>query len=332
MLKRIRTFINKSLIITTAIFSVVVFYACKNPIPSEKDEALENCPFSVEFLSASKGDCILINLPDGKTMIIDTGEENSVLAEEIIKRISNKDKNKIDYLILSHPDQDHIGNVDKIVEKFSIGTAFLPYVKNTSLFPVYSNAREKILQVADKVLISEIGRYVLTEDYFFCFLWPKPAILGGYDGINIPTVNQNAINKCSSVIYLECFDKRFLFTGDIDSGSALEILNNYNANLYDFSNINKKVNLKDIDFYKVPHHGSYDGVNKKFLSEVSPKNAIISVGAGNIYNHPSSQTLTMLQTINPNVNIYRTDVMGNILINFNKNKEYIIKTQLEKPL
>ena len=96
--------------------------------------------------------------------------------------------------------------------------------------------------------------------------------------------------------------------------------------------INKKVNLKDIDFYKVPHHGSYDGVNKQFLTELAPKNAIISVGAGNIYNHPSTQTLLTLQTINPSVNIYRTDVMGNILINFDKNGNCVIKTQIEKPL
>ena len=128
------------------------------------------------------------------------------------------------------------------------------------------------------------------------------------------------MNNSSAVIYLQYKDKRFLFAGDASSEVENKIME-----LYELSCFEEFVKLKDIDFLKVAHHGDSGASSKDFLKLLKPKNAIISVGANNRFNHPSTVTLSRLNEIGSN--LFRTDVLGNIAVNVNDAGAYKIQTQ-----
>jgi beta-lactamase superfamily II metal-dependent hydrolase len=100
--------------------------------------------FSVHFLDVGQGDSILINFPNGKNMLIDTGDTNDAVADYIIDCVKKTDENKIDYLVLTHTDTDHIGNALRIIDAFDVEKAFVPKADKLALFPTFSTVLDKL--------------------------------------------------------------------------------------------------------------------------------------------------------------------------------------------
>lgn len=139
-----------------------------------------------------------------------------------------------------------------------------------------------------------------------------------YKGLNKLNINNNKIfflntgtynneNDASNIIYFKLNNYKFLLMGDAGTKPELDILEKYD--------------LKDIDFFKVGHHGSDTSSTKYFINKIKPNNCFISVGKNNIYNHPKQKVLNILSECN----IYRTDLNGSIEIKL-KNNDYEIKT------
>ncbi len=256
---------------------IVDMFADEFNIVSNKDNLL------VHFIDVDQADAVAVNLPDGKILLIDNGskEVNSTYISYIKENVVHtKTHNYIDYLVLSHSDMDHIGGTMKLLKNFKIGELFMPKL------PSDSNGYAEILNYIDgRIDYQTLGKefVIETEDYCINFL---------------EILNNSNTNDSSQVVKLECNGRSFLFVGDISS--SVEKLY---VEMYD--------DFLSADVLKVSHHGSKTASSVDFLTCVSPKYAVISVGATNDYGHPSVETLERLNNVN--AEIVRTDKNGDVL-------------------
>jgi len=194
---------------------------------------------------------------------------------------------KIDALVLSHGDFDHMGEAKSLVMNFKVEKV----VFNSGY---YNSLEEGLIKALKR---KEIGYYQNIDSLYIGNIKMQFLNTGEYD-------NEN---DNSNVIYLDYHNYKFLFMGD--AGVEVE------------ENLIKKYNLKDIDFLKVGHHGSNTSSSKEFINITNPKYSLISVGENNKYGHPKESVLDILS----NSKIYRTDYDGSIEIKLNNNG-YNIRT------
>ena len=300
---------------------VLLFCGCK-PIPEQKIKVYQG--FSVHYLDVGQGDCIFIKFNDGKNMLIDTGvnDVRGDVFKFVNAYLNAHGVSKIDYLILTHPDSDHIGNAIKIIDAYQIGRAYIPYISERlidSTFPQYASVVNELNKKQIEMAVSTIFNYIVGDDYQVAFLSPaqQTAPNGSYGQLNGATVpDDSMINNISPIIYLQFEDTRFIFTGDALKSQEEYVVDNYRSGLYSsvFDGYGITVNLMNIDFLKVGHHGAENSTGEKFLTLLRPKNAIISVSENNAYGQPSSNVLSRLLVANPDYSLYRTDVNGTIVV------------------
>ncbi len=290
--------------------------------------------FSVHYLDVCQGDCIFINFPDGKNMMIDTGENDSDNRKVIDEFLSCYSVETIDILLLTHPDMDHIGNATYILQNYQVQKVYIPYINKflLSQFDEFDKVVKLIEQKNIESVISDCTVSITGKDYKVAFLLPMPVdyIGGSYEQLNSQLIpSDRLINNLSPIVYLECMDTRFVFTGDAEANMEKFLVNEYKAGFYDmlYAHQNIKVNLENIDYLKLSHHGAQDGSCSEFLQLLMPKNVIISVGANNFYGHPSSVTLEKLDEIVKEYNLFRTDRNGTIAVH-ESNEQIKISTQI----
>lgn len=310
------------ILLVTALF-VCVGSACVKEKPQEDLTIVSG--FSVHIIDVGNGDCIFVRFHDGKNMLIDCGVPSKNNLANINKVLKSYSVTQIDYLVLTHPDVDHVGNAEAIVNTYNVNKAYIPNIYNLQEYQAFSKALTTLKNKNVQLEYSSIGSGVLNDKYVVAFLSPCASgagdVYGEFNGIELPTDKQ--INNLSPVIYLEYAGIKFLFTGDAGKEQEGIIQSNYNSGLYD-KFYNDRVNLDQIDFLKVGHHGAEDCSSQDFLNLIQPQNAIFSVGGNNIYGHPSSRVLDRLFVANENVSILRTDVSGNICISVSADGEYKI--------
>lgn len=262
---------------------------------------LINSSYEVYFLDINQGDSAIIITPHKRDVVmIDTGGKITYevedwkkgnktynLSDNTIKFLKSKGITTIDYLITTHGDYDHLGEVQNIVNKLNVkNVIFNNDSYNTlelELIDVLNDKNIKYYQNIKTLNITNNTIYFLN-DYL-------------YD-------NEN---DNSNVLYLSIYGNKFLFTGDAGEKAEEDLINKYN--------------LENITVLKVGHHGSKTSSSKNFIDYVNPLISVISVGRNNRYNHPSTDVLANLS----NRIIYRTDIDGTIKFNIKKNK-FDIKT------
>ena len=243
-------------------------------------ELLDDSKLKVHYIDVGQGDSTFIELPNGKTVLIDAGEE--IYADKVISYIKKRNYTKIDYVFATHPHSDHIGGLTKVVKTFDIGSIYMPDVSNNTSF--YTDLLKEIEAKGEKIRLAIAGKVVINEsDLKLKILAPNSA-------------TYEEMNNYSIVLKLIYQEKSFLFMADAEYDSEMELLD------------------KDIkaDVLKVGHHGSTSSTNYNFLKKVDPSIAVISVGANNDYGHPKEKILNKLKE--RNIRIYRTDLNGNIVI------------------
>ena len=242
---------------------------------------------NVYYLDVSQGDASLIISPRKKEVtMIDTGglttDENYYTAKNIIKFFHSINIKKIDNLIISHGDFDHIGNAFYLVNNIKVGKVIF----NNNEFNELETNLIKILQ--DKKIEFQKENSNLQGKYLT------------WQFLNTRLYDNE--NDNSLVTYLKYQDYTFLFMGDASKLTEEDII--------------KKYKLPKIDFLKVGHHGSKTSSSKEFISKINPKYSIISVGRKNKYGHPNKEVLNNLD----NSKIYRTDQDGSIMFKIKDNK------------
>lgn len=237
----------------------------------------------VTYLDVGQADCILIQEATGKNMLIDAGNNGD--ADYILNYLNSKAKiEKIDYLIGTHPHEDHIGSLDKVIENFDIGNIIMPKVSSsTKTFEdVLNSIKSKGLSIETPI---PGNTFNLGE--------AKCTILSPLSS------KYKEINNYSISIKVEYGETSFLFTGDAEKESEKEMINKWGNNLN--SNV-----------LKVGHHGSSSSSTNEFLNKVKPNIAVISVGKDNDYNHPHKEIIDRF--VEHNITVLRTDEIGDIII------------------
>ncbi len=237
----------------------------------------ENHNLNITYLDVGQADAILIQ-NDGHNMLIDAG--NNEDGPLLVQYFKEQNINKFDYLIATHPHEDHIGGMDDIVKNFDIDKIYMPDVTTTTkTFLDLLDAIEEKNMTFDVPKVNQ--SFTLGHTLF-------QVIYTGNDKKNL--------NNASIVLKASFKNTSYLFTGDATS------------------EVEKKILKKDIQatVLKVGHHGSKYSTTTTFLEKVNPTYAIISVGKNNSYNHPNQTTLDKLTK--GNIEIYRTDEMGSIFL------------------
>lgn len=247
-----------------------------SPLPTTP---LRPIPLKVTYLDVGQADCTIIQYGPS-SMIIDAG--GNATAASLVTTITKMGISKFDIVIGTHPHEDHIGGMDAVINNFGIGKIYMPKVSNTTktFEDVLTAIQKKGLSVTTPI---PGNTFTLGQDVQCTILAPN----------NSTYVD---LNSYSIVIKLVYGNRSFLFTGDAESDSELEMI----AKGYDLK----------ADVLKVGHHGSTSSTSPEFLKAVSPTYAVIFVGKDNTYGHPHQATLDKLNAAG--VKIYRTDLNGTI--------------------
>lgn len=273
---------KKNLIITCLLICLsIIFTACSQQSSNAINTSNKSNELKVHYIDVGQGDSILVQTKD-KNILIDSGTRKS--SDNLINYLKKQHIKKLDYVIATHPHEDHIGGMPKVIDEFEIGNFYAPKkTANTKIF------KDMILQLKKKNLKINVAKkgisLDLSNDSSLDFLAPVKD-------------NYENTNDYSAVIKLTHGNAKFLFTGDAEKASEKDILN---------SNVDLSSNV-----LKVGHHGSHSSSSKEFLDKVNPKMAIISCGKNNDYGHPHKETMKELKK--RNIEIYRTDIDGNILL------------------
>lgn len=244
----------------------------------------------VTMLDVGQGDSLMIAFPNNKSnILIDTGgivnftkTNYEISTSTIIPYLKSIGIKKINYLVLTHGDYDHMGEAVNLVNGFKVEQV----VFNCGEF---NDLEKELIKVLNQKKIK----------YYSCV---KELNIDNNKLYFLQTKKYDNENDNSNVIYTELNGYKFMFMGDAGVDKEKDILDKYN--------------LSNVDVLKVGHHGSKTSSSKEFIDEINPKYGIISVGKNNIYGHPNKEVLNNLE----NSKIYRTDQDGSIMFKIKNDK------------
>ncbi|TSC53135.1 MAG: competence protein ComEC [Parcubacteria group bacterium LiPW_39] len=236
------------------------------------------------FFDVGQGSAVLIEASNNNQVLIDGGPSDAILAK-LGKELPLFDR-QIELVILTHPDSDHLSGLIEVLKRYEVGEILETGIADSSAeYQTWNN-----LMAAKKipVVFARAGQIIkIADGLALKILYP----LGPIAGQDF-SKNTNASSIVGKLFYGK---NTVLFTGDAEFNTEWPLLAS-------------GVNLK-ADILQVGHHGSKNSTSEKFLAAVVPKIAVIQVGAKNRYGHPHQELLDRLK----NINIFRTDLGGNIV-------------------
>lgn len=229
----------------------------------------------VYYIDVGQADSILI-INKQESTLIDAG--NNEDGADVVNFIKSKGITKLNYVIGTHPHEDHIGGLDDVIENIDIDKIYLPKIQTST--KTYQDVLEAIQSKNMKINSFTKGDIFYIGDAK-CEIMTESIL------------DKNNLNLSSNIIRMEYNETSFLFTGDAETENENSI-NNWNK----------------IDVLKVGHHGSTTSTSQNFLNQIKPTYAVISVGKDNDYGHPSKKILERLRK--SEAEILRTDECGTI--------------------
>lgn len=247
----------------------------------------------IHFVDVGQGDCTFITTPQNKTILIDGGgsmsEEYDVGKSTLLPYILDRGYTKLDYVFISHFDQDHVGGILTILEELRVGQVYIS--KQEQDLENYQKFLKIVEDKKIKVKVLKQGDCLKIEkNLYFDILWPIEE-----------QIQENVLNNNAMVMKLRYGKFSMLFTGDIEAIAEEKILDFYKE---------KGESILKSDVLKVAHHGSKTSTTQSFFEKVNPKICLIGVGKNNMFGHPTTE---VLERIN-GTKIYRTDENGEIIL------------------
>lgn len=239
-----------------------------------------NSNFEVVIFEVGEADCHLIKYPYNKnTILIDTGKNEYKIKNEVIPYLKSIGIKKIDYLIITHGDLDHIGGSITLINNFQVKNVVLNKGTFTDL------EKELIKNLNKKKIPYQININKINLSNHTIYL--------------LNNTKYNNENDNSIITYFTYQKYKFLYMGDASITTEDNLLENYNLN--------------NISILKVGHHGSNTSSSKDFISQINPSISLISVGENNIYHHPNKEVINNLFKSR----IYRTDINNMVKLTIN---------------
>lgn len=336
------------------VFCLVFCFLILPPFTSEKTITATNDSgvLSVHFIDVGQGDAVFVQLPDDKTLLIDSGPESA--SDVVVNYIKSLEVTTINYVILTHSDDDHSGGMVAIFENFEVENIFRPfvlsvnigilpdgdelaelYIAGTEILSVTTNVYASFIRYAyietfedelSNIFINCDGQLLFSTSAEFPYTIefhnpPKVSAIStqskGSRAVGFPTKFYGAgdSNSPSAIVSLTYGDEKFLFCGDSTEKSEADFVDNLPMSGAGFISADS---VKNVSVLMVPHHGSKTSSSQKFLNVVKPSYAVISVGAENTYGHPTIETLERLNALwldeDTNHRIFRTDINKNIVV------------------
>lgn len=233
---------------------------------------------TVHFIDVGQADCTLLEC-DGKFMLIDGGnvEDN----RKVVAYLQRHRVSKLDAVVCTHAHEDHVGGLAAVLAVYPVEAVYAPATtyaaKPFEDFRKYADQQELEIQIPEPGTVITLGSAEIT-------------VLG-------PVKSYEDVNNTSLVLRAVYGETSFLFTGDMELEAETDLLD-------------QGTDVR-ADVLHVGHHGSETSTSYRFLYEVEPRFAVISVGEDNSYGHPHEQVLSRLR--DAGVTVYRTDDMGTIV-------------------
>lgn len=237
---------------------------------------------TVHYIDIGQGDSQLIITPDRSAILIDAGPNSE--EDKLLLYLKSQDIDELEYVVFTHPHEDHIGGADMVLKKFEVNNVIISDVTDTSA--TFLRMLEAIEESDSKLIIAAAGQKYTFGDASINILAPV-------------SDNYTSLNDWSVVLRLDYGKTSFLFTGDAEILSENEMMKKFNVSEF------------KCDVYKASHHGSTTSNSEAFLTLCNPTFAVISCGKGNDYGHPHSEILNLFSKME--IQIYRTDIDGTVV-------------------
>ena len=276
-----------------------------------------NGEMRIHFLDVGQGDATLIELPDGKCMLIDGGNGTEKTAIRLLRYLNALKIDVIDYLVVTHADEDHCGTLDVVLKYKKVLNAYLP-----PTFPVdgteydevcdaLSNEKCNIVYTSRtaETLKSENENYPYTIDFLYPYQYDvEKALQEGFE--------DKDDNDFSSVVYFDYQGVSALFAADINFEIEEGLVTDDRLGLFE----GRAFDLSSTEILKVAHHGSKNSTSAAWLDYLQTKTAVISCGEGNVYGHPADELLARLHQ--HGAAVWRTDRDGSVMITLSPSGGY----------
>lgn len=249
--------------------------------PAGKSDSPLSGQMEVHFIDVGQADSILVKMP-GAAMLVDAGKNED--GELVASYLREQGITRLDYVIGTHPHEDHIGGMDYVIQNFEIGDVILPGKTHTS--KTYMDVLQAIQDKGLSITQAFAGQQFSLGEASFTVLSPKEDADFG-----------DELNNWSVAIRLVYGDNSFVMTGDAEGEAEKEILST-------------GLELK-ADVWKAGHHGSETSNTDEILQAVQPEYAVISCGKSNQYGHPDESTLEKFKEAD--IAFFRTDEQGTII-------------------
>ena len=240
----------------------------------------------VAFLDVGQGDSILIQAPNGQTMLIDGGRSANLADTVIIPKLKEWGASQVDVLIPTHPDQDHIAGLAGVLENYPVKLAALTGQAHST--KIYERLLTDIRDKNIEALQVRTGTAIPFD----------PAVKLEVLNPDDEAVNSDDTNNASIVIKLTYGATSFLFTGDAEMPANKAMLD-------------RGFDVRST-VLKLGHHGSRTSTNEDWLRKVQPQLGIISAGKDNSFGHPHPEVIAALEKLN--IPYIRTDEHGTITV------------------
>lgn len=246
----------------------------EDPAPAEP----ELTDMTATFIDVGQGDSALVELPDGKVMLIDAGEASA--SQSVLDALEAAGVDEIDYLVATHPHADHIGGMEAVLDTYDVDEVWMPDAPDTT--ETYEGFLDAVDAEGCSVEEAVAGEEIVGEDagYTVDVLAPSD------------DVDSEDMNDYSAIVKVTYGDTALLFTGD---ASAQEIVD---------------ANPGHVDVLKAAHHGSETGTNAEVMTETTPEFVVMSYAEGNSYGHPDQSTLDAVSAAGATA--YSTAANGNV--------------------
>lgn len=242
---------------------------CISPININEDV------LRVYYFDVGQADSILI-VNNGQSMLIDAGNNDD--GDLVVNNLNKIGIKKLDYLVGTHPHEDHIGGLDDVINNIKVNKLMMP--KTTTTTKTYEDVIDAVSKKKLKIKVPKVGETFNVGN-------AKCEVMSIED-------NKDNLNACSIVIRLEYNGTSYLFTGDAEKSNE------------------EARSWPQTDVLKAGHHGSSTSSSQKFLNQINPSLIIISCGKNNDYGHPHKETINRYNKLKAQV--FRTDENGDILV------------------